>query len=174
MAQQVLHITPEYLQFVLNATKAKEYYMDFKMDDLKFKYQLRDCEFLHVRSSIQWLDRHGIFQRNPQMKELHLEELPGEQINDLLKQWINGQVIDLEVLGFFNCRGYPNEVILDGIVTMETRLTEQQVRRIFEFRNDVGTTVDIQRKIDGQLATVHINQSGCLVRMCNEKLLALL
>ncbi|PIC36639.1 hypothetical protein B9Z55_015562 [Caenorhabditis nigoni] len=162
------YITPEYLQFVLNATKAKEYYMDFKMDDLNFKYQLNDCEFLDVSGSVQWLDTDGILQRNPQMEHLHLEELQGGQINGLLKQWINGQVTDLESLAFFNWDGYPNEVILDGIVTMETKLTEDQAIIIFLYWNNDGRTVDIQRKIDGQIATVHINHLGCYVHMWHE------
>ncbi|PIC36655.1 hypothetical protein B9Z55_015572 [Caenorhabditis nigoni] len=171
MAQKKLHITPDYLQFVLNATNAKEYFLDFRMNDLNFKYQLKDCESLDVSGSIQCLDTDGILQRNPKMKELHLEELPGEQINDLLKQWINGEVNDLEVLAFFNWDGYSNEVILDGIVTMKTKLTEEQARRMFGLWDASSRAVDIQRKIDGQLAAVHINQSGCFVSMCN-KLLA--
>ncbi|ULT97521.1 hypothetical protein L3Y34_005381 [Caenorhabditis briggsae] len=49
---------------------------------------------------------------------------------------------------------------------------EEQARRIFGVWDASSTAVDIQRKIDGQLATIHINQSGCYVSMCNEQLLA--
>ncbi|PIC36641.1 hypothetical protein B9Z55_015563 [Caenorhabditis nigoni] len=166
MTQQ--EITPEYLQLVLNTAKAKEYYLDFKMDDLNFKYQLKDCESLDASGSIQWLDMDGILQRNPQMKHIHLEELPGKHINDLLKQWINGQVTDLENLEFFNRRGYRDHVILDGIGTMKTKLKEDQAIRIFMYWTNDGRKVDIQRKIDGKFATVHVNRLGCYVHMWHE------
>ncbi|CAO4375369.1 unnamed protein product [Caenorhabditis nigoni] len=103
------------------------------------------------------------------MKLLQGKHLQGEKINDLLKQWINGEGIQLEKLVLLKWRGYPANVIFDGIVTMETKLTEDQVKRISLCWNKDGKTVDIRRKIDGKLATVHINQSGCFVKMCNEQ-----
>ncbi|PIC36650.1 hypothetical protein B9Z55_015567 [Caenorhabditis nigoni] len=118
-----LRITPEYLKFVLNTTKAKKYFMYFKMDDLNFKYQLKDCEYLDVGGSIQWLDTDDFLKRNPQIICFTLDDLPGKQVNDLLKQWINGQVSGLESMEFFNSVGYPDDVIFDGILTKETKLT---------------------------------------------------
>ncbi|PIC36632.1 hypothetical protein B9Z55_015557 [Caenorhabditis nigoni] len=164
-----LHITPEYLKFVLNTTKAKKYFMYFKMDDLNFKYQLKDCEYLDVGGSIQWLDTYDFLKRNPQIICFTLDDLPGKQVNNLLKQWINGQVNGLESMEFFNSVGYPDDVIFDGILTMETKLTEEQANDLFGVWDNDGTTVNIQRKIDGQFATVHISHDVCLVHMRKEK-----
>ncbi|PIC36654.1 hypothetical protein B9Z55_015571 [Caenorhabditis nigoni] len=139
------------------------------MEESNFKYRLKDCEHLDVGGSVQWLDTDDFLKRNPKMKRLHLEDLPGEQINDLLKQWINGEGIDLKNMLFFNSTGYPDDVIFDGIVTMETKLTEEQAKHMFGDWDVGGITVDIQRQIDGQVATVHINSEGCFIEKWSEE-----
>ncbi|PIC36657.1 hypothetical protein B9Z55_015573 [Caenorhabditis nigoni] len=122
-------ISPEDLQLVLNNLVSKSYLLEFELNDSSYKYQkpLKYCESLDVRGSCQWLDPENILQRNPQMKDLNLEDLPGEQVNNLLKQWINGEGIGLESMGFeiswYNGIDYPDNVIFDGIDTMETKLT---------------------------------------------------
>ncbi|PIC36619.1 hypothetical protein B9Z55_015544 [Caenorhabditis nigoni] len=119
-----LHITPKYLQSILNSTKAKKYTLDFKIEDINFEYQEPlDCEQLIVVGTIQWLDTDNFLKRNPNLKLLQGKHLPGEKINDLLKQWINGEAVDLKELVLLKGRGYPADVIFDGILTMETKLT---------------------------------------------------
>ncbi|CAO4375379.1 unnamed protein product [Caenorhabditis nigoni] len=112
------------LRLVLNSLESKTYYLNFSLDDPNYKYRepLR-CEHLQVSGSSLWLDTDDFLKRNPQMKKLYIDGLPGKQVNDLLKQWTNGTVIDLKSMYFFNSVGYPDKVIFDGIVTMETKLT---------------------------------------------------
>ncbi|PIC36633.1 hypothetical protein B9Z55_015558 [Caenorhabditis nigoni] len=169
----VLYITPEALKSILNSLESKKFLLDFKMDDSTYKYrETLNCEILDVRDSIQWLEIDNFLERNPKMKILALQDLPGEQINNLLKQWINGKVVDMETWYLLKDDGYPDDVIFDGIVTMKTMLTEKQAFTIFVFWDAASTTVDIRRKVDGKLATVHINWTGCVVSMCNEQILA--
>ncbi|CAO4375381.1 unnamed protein product [Caenorhabditis nigoni] len=168
-----LEITPEDLHFVLNSLDAKQYYLIFSLNDSNYKYrEPLGCEHLEVPGSIQWLDTDDFLKRNPSMKQLCLKNLTGEQINDLIKQWINGEAIGLDNMVFFYGIPYPENLILDEIVTMETKLTEEQARRIFGLWDNRGRTVDIHRTIDGQIATVYVHQYGCFVRMWNEKRLA--
>ncbi|CAO4375374.1 unnamed protein product [Caenorhabditis nigoni] len=169
----VLYITPKTLKSVLNALESKKFELEFKMDDSIYKYrETLNCEILDVRDSIQWLEIDNFLERNPKMRILSLQDLPGEQINNLLKQWIHGKVVDMETWYLLRNDGYPDDVIFDGIVTMKTKLTEEQAFTIFVFWDAASTTVDIRRKIDGKLATVHINWTGCVVSMCNEQILA--
>ncbi|PIC36629.1 hypothetical protein B9Z55_015554 [Caenorhabditis nigoni] len=164
-----ISMKPEDLQFVLNSLESKTYCLNFSLDDSNYKYrESLGCENLDVDGSTQWLDTDDFLKRNPQMKELYIDDLPGKQVNDLLKQWINGKVIDLKNMYFFNPAGYPDEVILDGIVTMETKLTEQQAKNRLEDLDDGDNMVDIQRKIDGQFATVIFSPGGCFVEISHE------
>ncbi|PIC36651.1 hypothetical protein B9Z55_015568 [Caenorhabditis nigoni] len=121
----VLYISPGSLQSVLNALESKKFELDFKMDDSSYKYRgtLNNCEILNVRDSIQWLEIDNFLEKNPKMKILSLQDLPGEQINNLLKQWINGKVVDMETWYLLRNDGYSDNVIFDGIVTTKTKLT---------------------------------------------------
>ncbi|PIC36658.1 hypothetical protein B9Z55_015574 [Caenorhabditis nigoni] len=117
------HITPENLQFVLNALETKQYNLECKIDVLEFRYrESLNCEHLNA-SNIGWLEIDSFLKRNPTMKFLVLQGLQGEQVNDLLKQWINGEGIDLETLLLFTFIGYPDNVTFDDITTMDTKLT---------------------------------------------------
>ncbi|CAO4375382.1 unnamed protein product [Caenorhabditis nigoni] len=159
----LLSISSENLKFILETMKSKEYYLCTKIsDDSNFKYQKPlDCEELFVSHGRQWLDTDDFLKRNPKMKRLNLLHLRGEQINDLLKQWINGEVTDLETMTINNFKGYPDDVVFDGIVTMQTKLTKKL--------EVAGRTVDIRRKTDGRLATVRTSWKGCRVEMWNEE-----
>ncbi|CAO4375361.1 unnamed protein product [Caenorhabditis nigoni] len=98
----------------------------------------------------------------------------GKQINILLKQWINGQVTDLESLRVRKRYGSrdPADVILDGIVTMAPTITYEQAKKVYSRLEVNGQVMNIQRKVDGQLATVLLDEKECSVVMWNEKRLA--
>ncbi|CAO4375360.1 unnamed protein product [Caenorhabditis nigoni] len=96
----------------------------------------------------------------------------GKQINDLLKQWINGQVTDLESLIGYKRYNFPADDILDGIVTIDPTITYEQAKKVYSRLEVNGQLMNIQRKVDGQLATVLLDEEGCSVIMWNEKLLA--
>ncbi|CAO4375378.1 unnamed protein product [Caenorhabditis nigoni] len=167
-----LFISSEDLILLLETIKSNRCYLGIKIDGANFKYR-KPLEFeqLSAFHSIQWLDTDGFLQRNPKMKQLHLEDLYGEQINDLLKQWINGQVTDLESLSVYKRYDYRADVILDGIVTMDPTITHEQAKKVYD-RQVNGQLMNIQRKVDGQLATVLLDEKECSVIMWNEKRLA--
>ncbi|CAO4375383.1 unnamed protein product [Caenorhabditis nigoni] len=166
----LIRISSEVLKFILGTIKTNEYYLGISIIEANFKYRKAlDCGKLLTYHSVQWLDTDGILQRNLKMKKLHLH---GKQINDLLKQWINGQVTDLESLIGYKRYNFPADVILDGIVTMEPSITHQQAKEVFSRQVVNGQLVNIQRKIDGQLATVLLKEEECFVIMWNENRLA--
>ncbi|PIC36662.1 hypothetical protein B9Z55_015577 [Caenorhabditis nigoni] len=165
-----LFILSEDLIFILETIKSNRCNLGIKIDGANFKYRKPlECEQLSAFHSVQWLDTDGILQRNPKMKQLHLEDLYGEQINDLLKQWINGQVTDLEYLIGLKRYDYSADVILDGIVTMDPTITLEQAKEVFSREEVNGQLMNIQRKVDGQLATVLLDEKECSVVMWNEK-----
>ncbi|PIC36664.1 hypothetical protein B9Z55_015579 [Caenorhabditis nigoni] len=162
-------LKPEDLKFVLNSLESKTYCLNFTLDYSNYKYrELLGCDHLEVGDSIQWLDTDEFLNRNPQMKKLHIDYFPGKHVNDFLKQWINGKVIDLKEMNFFEPGGYSDEVIFDGIVTIETKLTEERAKIMFGDSDDGDNMVDIQRKVDGQFATVLFNPGGCFVTIWQE------
>ncbi|PIC36610.1 hypothetical protein B9Z55_015537 [Caenorhabditis nigoni] len=138
-------ISSEDLKFLLENIKSNVFYLGVKIDDANFKYQKAlEYETFSAFNGVKWLDTDGILQRNPKMKQLRLEGLEEKQINDLLKQWINGQVTDLH----------------------------EQAKGVYDRQEIKGQLMNIQRKIDGQLATVLLNDEECFVIMWNEKRLA--
>ncbi|PIC36548.1 hypothetical protein B9Z55_015497 [Caenorhabditis nigoni] len=168
-------ISSEDLKFILETIKSKGCYLGIKIDDANFKYRKAlECDTFSAFGSVQWLDTDGILQRNPKMKKLYLEGLEGKQINDLLKQWINRQVTDLESLRVRKRYGSrdPADVILDGILTMDPTITHQQAKRVYSRQEIKGQLMNIQRKVDGQLATVLLDEKECSVIVWNEKRLA--
>ncbi|PIC34045.1 hypothetical protein B9Z55_013815 [Caenorhabditis nigoni] len=168
-----LSMSSEVLKFLLETIKSNQYYLGIRIIEANFKYRKSlDCETLSALHSVQWLDTYGILQRNPKMKKLHLEGLEGEQINDLLKQWINGQVTDLESLIGYKRYNFPADDVLDGIVTLDPTITHEQAKGVYDRQEIIGQLVDIQRKVDGQLATVLLNEKECFAIMWNEKRLA--
>ncbi|PIC36569.1 hypothetical protein B9Z55_015509 [Caenorhabditis nigoni] len=168
-------ISSEDLKFLLETIKSNGCYLGIKIDEANFKYRKAlEYETFSAFNGVKWLDTDGILQRNPKMKTLHLEGLEGEQINDLLKQWINGQVTDLEYLRLlkrYDSRD-PADVILDGIVTLDPTITHEQAKGVYSRQEIKGQLMNIQRKIDGQLATVLLDEKECYVIMWNEKRLA--
>ncbi|PIC36668.1 hypothetical protein B9Z55_015581 [Caenorhabditis nigoni] len=165
-------ISSEDLKFILQTIKSIRCCLGIKIDDAHFKYQeAMECENFLAKYSAQWLDTVGILHRNPKMKKLHLQNIQGEQINDLLKQWINGEV-DLEFLIGSNRNGLPADVILDGIVTLDPTIAHEQAKEVYPRRVINGQLMNIQRKIDGQLATIHLTEKECFAIMWTEKRLA--
>ncbi|PIC36638.1 hypothetical protein B9Z55_015561 [Caenorhabditis nigoni] len=146
-------ISSEDLIFMLETIKSNRCNLGIKIDGANFKCRKAlKFEQLSAFHSVQWLDTDDFLKRNPKMKHLHLEDLYGEQINDLLKQWINGQVTDLE-----------------SLIALKRH---EQAKQIYSRQEVNGQLMNIQRKIDGQLATVLLDQKECSVVMWNEKRLA--
>ncbi|PIC36607.1 hypothetical protein B9Z55_015535 [Caenorhabditis nigoni] len=168
-------ISSEDLKFLLENIKSNVFYLGIRIDDANLKYQKAlEYETFSAFSSVQWLDTDGILQRNPKMKQLRLESLLGGQINNLLKQWINGQVTDLESLRVRKRYGsrHPADVILDGIVTTDPTITYEQAKGVYDRQEVEGQLMNIRRKVDGQLATVLLDEEECFVVMWNEERLA--
>ncbi|PIC36665.1 hypothetical protein B9Z55_015580 [Caenorhabditis nigoni] len=113
----------EDMQFVLSL-ESKTYCLNFSFNNSNYKYrEPLGCEHLEVHGSIQWLDTDDFLKLNPNMRRICIKNLPGEQINDLIKQWKNGEAIGLNHMAFFYGIPYPENLILDGIIVMETKLT---------------------------------------------------
>ncbi|PIC36595.1 hypothetical protein B9Z55_015527 [Caenorhabditis nigoni] len=166
-------ISSEDLKFLLENIRSNGCYLGIRIDDANFKYRKAlEYETFSAFNGVKWLDTDGILQRNPKMKQLCLEGLEEKQINDLLKQWINGQVTDLESLRVHTWKHYRADVILDGIVTMDPTITHEQAKGVYDRQEIKGQLLNIQRKVDGQLATVLLNDEEYFVVMWNEKRLA--